>query len=453
MDKKSKIACLLLFTFALVLRLILFSGYLKDNPCKLMYDAGHYHELAQSIAAGKGFTHTDGAPQFYRVPGYSLFLALGYTLFSGNIDATLLMQIILSSLISILVFFLTLTIFPHAFTAACIAGVLTCLHPGFLMFSGLLMTETIFLIFLLLFFILFFTVLKQDKPSTIYLLGAGFLLAAASLIRPVGVPLLLTSVGVLALTRLCMKAPAIRQSLILIAGWLLGVGWWLLRSWLLTGHIFFHTLPGVHFLNHAASRIVMRAEGVNYREAKQKLVNTLDAQVVAAQHENGRKLHAIEYCKIAEKISKKIMLSHPIISLKLFSANMLRTLISLYSGELLVIENNGTLPGYSASRSVRSMVMRFLCPPVTTWWVRWFIIYEVVLMLLLLFSIIGFFMKALLKPQLWLSVLQMLPFIMIFIVMSLACGFARLRLPIEPFFIIVSSIFLRMFLGKRRERE
>ena len=488
MAKKYSVACILLFTLALILRLLLFSTYLKDNPCKLMYDAGHYHELAQSIATGNGFAHPDGAPQFYRVPGYSLFLALGYTLFGGSIDATLLMQIIFSAFIPILIFVLTQTLFPGAFVAACVAGVLTCLHPGFLIFSGLLMTETLFLIFLLLFFILFFTILKRQDSPWYLLLGAGLLLAAASLIRPVGLPVLLTSVFVLILTRYWQQfvsahrpfdklrvsahigpdspeceaqlrvskgefLSATREALLVTSGWLIGVSWWLLRSWLLTGYIFFHTLPGVHFLNHAAARVVMRADDIDYRQAKQKLVDKLDARVRSKQKSYGRTLHAIEYCKIAEDVSKKAMLKHPFISLKLFCINMARTVFTLYSGELLVIENKGILPGYSSSRSWQEMVMRFMCPSVSTWWVQWFIVYELLLMVLMLVATICFFLKRLLKPTEWLLMLQILPLGMVFIVMSLACGFARLRLPIEPFFIIVSSIFMTKFLGRRQESE
>jgi len=76
---------IVLFACSLLIRLFFFKIFLADNPCMLTFDSGHYHSIAQQIMEGNGIAAADGQPQFYRLPGYPVVLALGYTVFNGNI--------------------------------------------------------------------------------------------------------------------------------------------------------------------------------------------------------------------------------------------------------------------------------------------------------------------------------------------------------------------------------
>jgi hypothetical protein len=73
-----------LFIVSLGIRLLFFKLFLYDNPVQLAFDSGQYHSVATSLVHGNGFSNPDGTPALYRLPGYPLFLAVGYSLF-GNL--------------------------------------------------------------------------------------------------------------------------------------------------------------------------------------------------------------------------------------------------------------------------------------------------------------------------------------------------------------------------------
>jgi hypothetical protein len=90
--KQERYFLLSLFIVSLLARLFFYLVFLKNNPCVLTFDSGQYHAIAKSLIEGNGF-----ASQLYRLPGYPLFLALGYSLFGFNVHKFLLMQIFLAS--------------------------------------------------------------------------------------------------------------------------------------------------------------------------------------------------------------------------------------------------------------------------------------------------------------------------------------------------------------------
>ena len=54
---------------------------------------------------------------------------------------------------------------------------------------------------------------------------------------------------------------------------------WILRNFLLTGFLFFHTLPGIHFLIYTAAYIKSDVEGIEYFDAKVSLLRKWDAEI------------------------------------------------------------------------------------------------------------------------------------------------------------------------------
>lgn len=416
-----------------------------------MYDAGHYHTLALSLAAGKGIVTASGLPQFYRLPGYPAFLACGYNLFSGDIEKTLLLQIILSSFIPVVVAVLGLILFSGGYGAGLLAGVISALHPGFIIFSGLVMSETSFVFCFLLFLILLFLGLRKKQGMEFFF--AGLVLGLASMTRPIGVPMVIVSLLILIISLWQKKGQAIKASILLMLGWVLVVGYWLIRNWLLTGFIFFHTLPGYHFVNHLASNVVMDHEKIPYQEAKHKVVKELDRQVRDAVKKQNRPLHQIEECIIGENITKEVVKQYPLTTLKHALKNIIKTTFSLYSSELLMIDAHGDLPPYSSDRCLKEILGRFLWPKVNDQRIIGVIYFELFLWLFLLLGIIGFIVRSIFLKIHFFVLLQLFLWSGLFIALSFACGFARLRLPIEPFFIMVASIFWIEIAKGRRESE
>jgi len=446
--KQEKWFLLGLFFCALALRLVYFETFLRDNPCVLMFDSGQYHELATEITQGHGFAKPDGSPQFYRLPGYSLFLALCYKIFnflklSNIIQATLLVQIILASCIPVLIFLLALRMFPHDRRAAKIAGIIACIHHGFLIFSGLIMSESLFIIFFLLFLLMLFRL----PVTTPIMLCAGLLLGCVSMIRSVGFALLIVSFLVIAMT----VRPAYRAMIMLFIGWLLVIGIWLARNYMLTGYIFLDTLSGAHLLNHQAVPVLMKAEQIPHAQAKNKVYALFEEQKRAREKKLQRPLYDIELCHIAHQITKKLGKKYQYATLKHNFFNIFKTCFSLYASELLVIDSAGSLPDYDNNRTLGSMLKRYLMPDVSNTFIVYAIFFEIVLFLVILIGFFGVF--TMIHDDSFVNFLnnfcmRMLPFMIVLLGISFACGFARLRLPLSPFFIIVSSRFWSLMAKK-----
>jgi len=379
------------------------------------------------------------------LPGYPAFLATFYKLFDFDITKTLWMQIIFACIIPILIFGFSLILFPQNLLLAKIVSFYSAIHVGFITYSGLLMSETFFMIFFLLFCILFFSR---------YWFLSGISLGFASLFRPVGHYIVIISVLLIlfALARKPCRAIARRvtaDSFLVFLGWFLIISVWLLRNYLLTGFIFFNTLPGKHFLNHSAAYVVGKSENISYKEAKDKLTEELIDLEIEQEKKLGRKLNAIEECKLAENLSWKHHIKHPILFLKFSITNILKTSFNLYSEEFSFIEEKQKMHICRQGDTLFERIKNMLLPKISNKWLRAISYLEFILFIFILIGFCGFVVtigKCPALPELVegsnnTNGLKTLPFIVLFIFLTLAAGFARLRLPAEPFIMILSFEF------------
>ncbi len=445
--KKQVLKLLCLFLASLIIRVLFYNAFLRDNPVQLAFDAGHYHTVAANVAAGKGLVNDDGTPHFYRLPGYPLSLAGCYKIFGVDASRALWVQLLLASLVPVLVFLLALQMFTSNTIVAMFAAMVTALHPGFLIFSGLVMSETLFMLFFLGFLLLFFGVL-YNQCAIKKALAAGIFLGVASLIRPIEPVIVLLAIALL----VCLmpsRKQALCASATLFTGWCAVVGVWLLRNFLLTGSLFLHTLSGPHLLNHGAVRVVMRAQKISYEQAKRDVDVWLKQAEQQARMLTGGQLHEIDASRCAQRLAVTVFIAHPVQTFKLCLVNALKTVFSLYSSELLFIDSGGQLPPYQPNRGIKEMVLRFLNPDVHNRWIIWIIYAEIMLNIMLLFGFCGFIIDALIRHKDLSVVVMAASFFLLFIALSSICGFARLRLPIEPFFIMLSLMFWRRVCKKR----
>lgn len=228
---------------------------------------------------------------------------------------------------------------------------------------------------------------------------------------------------------------------------------WLIRNFLLTGAIFFHTLPGVHFLKHSAARILSEINQTSYSQSLSVLMEEVD-EIKFDKEINANKaigINDIEYCLIAEKVTSKYLKKDLFITFKHFATNILKTCFGLYSSELLYIDSGGKLPEYSNSRSLLALFSRFLFPEVNNKLLIPLIYYEIILFLFLCLGFIFFIIRSFFYKDDFCVLLKVIPFIGLFLVITLSCGFARLRLPIEPFLIILSFKFWIDVLRRRKK--
>ncbi|MBF0519918.1 MAG: glycosyltransferase family 39 protein [Nitrospirae bacterium] len=143
-------------------------------------DTPPYLTLARELLSSGSFTN-GLTPEVFRTPAYPVFLIPG--LISGHVEiVTALIQIVLSSLTVYLVFKTALIIFEDE-TAARAASLLYAFEQLSIVYSLILLTETLFT-FTLMWFI-FYVVKLLKTPSVRYAVAAGIFVAVCSYIRPV----------------------------------------------------------------------------------------------------------------------------------------------------------------------------------------------------------------------------------------------------------------------------
>jgi len=510
--KQEKNFLFYLFIVSFIIRAAVYQFYLKNDKNYWQVDSQTYHKIARGIAEEKGISDPDGTPNFYRLPGYPLFIAFFYKLFGVGSDNVLWWQILLASFIPLLVYILSLVMFPSASLLAKIAGSYSAVHLGLVLYSGFFMTESLFIFFLLLFFIFFFQSIhlwfspekdkdeKRSKKKCTYippapdLLGeippfaefydtvdiadyaacmevdygmrsmllSGVFLGIASLIRPVGHYLLLVAL----LMILISNAPWKRKrgkALMVSFYWLIPVAGWLIRNFVMTGYLFFHTLPGGHFLYLSAARVAAKAEGYSYIEARKKLGDEVAKNIKTIEKTINRQLIEIEKCYEHEKVARKYFISYPWTTIKTWMTDIVRTCLSLYSAELLYIDGERQPDDYfNKDRSWWAMFKKYLMPETENNLLKGVIYGEIILFLLLLIGFAGalyhasglFFKKVSKKGWQYLDTWgKALPFMILFIVISLAGGYARMRLPIEPLLIIFSLSFWLPVFGLKGKND
>jgi 4-amino-4-deoxy-L-arabinose transferase-like glycosyltransferase len=422
-----------IFALGLIVRVLVFNCYLKHDVNYWQVDSLAYQSVAKSIAAGKGISTLTGAPNFHRLPGYSLYLAVFNKYFGPSPEPALWAQVALGALIPVLIFFLSLILFSGQLLLASAAGFYAAIHLGLVLYSGFLMTETLFILVFLAFLLFFFA--HQDNPKR--LAAAGVLLGIASLIRPVGHYVIVLALIILMLQR-SHSMVKLRNSILMFLGWLIPVSMWLARNYLLLGHLFFHTLPGGHFLNLSASRVVMQTEGISYQQARRRVATEGHKEVrKEAKKLKKKRLSEIERCYVYERLARNHFMAHPLIALKFWLTDIFRTTFSLYSAELLYLDSGRKQVDYfAANRTFADMFKRYLMPQTDNKLLRVIIWLEIILCILLLFGCLRATWLMLWRGEygLWVTIAS---FIALFLVISLAGGYARMRLPIEPFLIIL----------------
>jgi 4-amino-4-deoxy-L-arabinose transferase-like glycosyltransferase len=141
-----------------------------------------YDLLAQNLAAGQGYCFVPGYPSLLRAPLYPFLLAGLYALFGHHYTVVLYVQALVGGLSALVVVMLGRRLFSDM-TPAIVAACLFACHPLLIFATGLLYSETLYLLLLLLFT---FSCLKMAEGlgRKGWSVVAGILLGANVLMKP-----------------------------------------------------------------------------------------------------------------------------------------------------------------------------------------------------------------------------------------------------------------------------
>lgn len=455
-----------LFILSFLIRALVFQFFLSKNDNFWQVDSTTYHQVANGITSGWGISHEYEKPNFYRLPGYSLFLSIFYKLFGPIKTIALWFQIFLASFIPIFIFFLSLSLFPTNLLLAKIASIYSSVHLGFVLYSGFFMSESLFIFLFLLFAIFFFnfSIHPPSLQAAVDIYGkrwfnfflSGLFLGLASLVRPVGHYFIILAIALILIFN-SFGNKKFKSIFLLSLGWFIPVSFWLIRNFLLLHSIFFHTLPGGHFLYLSAARVAMHEQDCSYWQARENLQKESEILIKLKEQKLGHPLNEIEHCKLLESLAVKYFVKHPVLAIKNWFTDITRTTLSLYSAELIYLYNDRKeIDYFNKNRTTWDMFKRYLFPDVSSKLIKIILFFEILffsfillgltlgflkLFFLIFIYLVGF--KSLTKKELfnigtWFKVM---PFIALFILLSLSGGYARMRLPAEPFLIILSFSF------------
>ena len=222
----------LLFLATFLIRASIFYFYIQHEERYQQADSMDYHIGGLCIALGHGM-YNPGAdrPIFWRTPGYPAYLATFYNFFgitdtsfeanSKALKASIWVQIFLSSLLPILIFYLALILLNSLFIAWAAAWI-SVFHIGFILSSTYILTEGLATVFFVAYLLCFFLTLKSSNiphpliPSIFrskteknvsrdklkYLISSAILLAIFTWIRPMGQTLAIVSLIILLFSHL-----------------------------------------------------------------------------------------------------------------------------------------------------------------------------------------------------------------------------------------------------------
>jgi 4-amino-4-deoxy-L-arabinose transferase-like glycosyltransferase len=183
--KKEVYLGVFIFIFALVLRLAYVNTVEVEQPIRA--DAEKYFHLAYNLAFNKSYSLSESAPfipSTYITPGYPMLLASGLILnidFNSFYSLILNFQALLSSITVLFFYLISLRFLPLIY--AVLTSIVIIVSPHLIAASGYVLTETLFIFYLVLTTYLSIQALK--KKTVLWFLLTGIVCGFASLTRPV----------------------------------------------------------------------------------------------------------------------------------------------------------------------------------------------------------------------------------------------------------------------------
>lgn len=176
--RKHKKTVIILFILGALFRLG-YNSYLGwERP--LIGDEQRYYKLAQNLVEGKGYTHNDKPST--QMPGTSIILALFFVLFGANTVLGKVMVSLGSACIAPLIFIYAIK-FQSKYLPALLTGIWMAFYPYFLHESTMMDSENFF-IPLFIIFTFYFIDLNIKKLDWRTVAFGGLFLGGLAIIRP-----------------------------------------------------------------------------------------------------------------------------------------------------------------------------------------------------------------------------------------------------------------------------
>ncbi len=238
--KKEGLCLLVIFIAAFVLRVIYISTL--SNHELYFADGMEFDSIAKNLAAGNGYSGSDGTPTAGREPVYPIFLAAIYKIAGHDLLVVRICQAFLGALTCIIIYFIGKKI--SSIRVGICSSIIASIYPFFIYYNGHILSETLFIFLFLVAMLLLLNIQEAgwvSKPvigrtgvSPVKCIIAGILLGVGVLCRSlllVSIPFFIIGLFLVTKRRLYFLKCA---SLIIIA-FFLTITPWVYRNHLLFG--------------------------------------------------------------------------------------------------------------------------------------------------------------------------------------------------------------------------
>ncbi len=452
-----------LFSIAFFLRALLFLFLIQPNGFYKQADSMDYHNSALSIATGNGMHRIDTKePIFWRTPGYPPYLAFFYNLcglksarFEDNATAqkySIWLQIILSSFIPIILFFLAYAL-TQTYAISIILAWLSVFHPGIVLSSTYLLTEGLALIFFYLFLALLYQCLSAEKRNSVLIsiCGAAIALSAYTWMRPMGEFIgCFTTILIIAGTVGDWKQKVGRG---FVFGFLFftTLAPWYVRNYSLTGEWFFCPTIGTYLNCFSVPKILRRTLNKPIEEClkiSQQAAGKATHQKRLQLRNTG--LHVSN--TVCKDVAYPVIKNHPFYFAYDWISEAIKTTFDLYSYQLIPMVN-GSYWYDPIEEYLPEKIAACLWTHQMPWYGRVLCWLEFLFSIFIWMGLFGGLWVFIIRPlvnkaavisfaqSMMRSWLLVIPMIGIVIGMTGGFGYARLRLPAEPLMLILSFSF------------
>lgn len=306
------------FLFRIIVPILAFS-VTKDLKIFHSYDTPKY------IGAGIGLVTTgqfvtNGIPETVRTPGYPLLMVPG--LWLGSVELfTVLLQILLSCVTIYLIYKIGFILFEQPGPAICGAA-LYAVEPLQVIYTSLLMSETLFATTLIAFVLYFLRYLKNS--GWMDLVASAIFLAGSTYVRPICYFLVFVVVFFLFVKVLISKSWNRKTIFQVILFLLIGYGLllpWQIRNANYTGNRSFSGVSSDDLYFFTASTVLAQINKVPYEEQREQMAYA-SAELYLKPHPDGREWTEDDVRRWRSSEAFNIITSYPLAYLKMLSLSV-----------------------------------------------------------------------------------------------------------------------------------
>jgi 4-amino-4-deoxy-L-arabinose transferase-like glycosyltransferase len=261
---------ILVFCIALLLRLALIAAVYIKNPDGIwVYDSYSYWQIGHNMVTNGAYSQSfegELQPDSFRTPLYPLLMA-GFQLTGPGSLGMIALQLLLSSLTAVIVYNSAFKLFCSR-RAALIAGLIIALDIPSIIFTGLILTETVFTF--LFSASVYYMISYLENRSVKLLVSSGIFHSLAMLCRPVALFTFMAFIIIVIISQPGTRS-RIKMAVIYCSTTLLLLLPWLVRNQLAFSSVFLSTIDAHVLHNYHASSILSEKYGLSFRDAQVRL--------------------------------------------------------------------------------------------------------------------------------------------------------------------------------------